>query len=370
MELAWAAEGWLSADEMFRLLGQRRPAVRSTADAVIAALVRKRHLERSSRDGASYYRPARSLAGHLAAIIGGLLERSPDTAATLELAGVSGPGGPGARIAVCYDGWWYQHAAGFFARERGTGLSMAGLHDAIRWHAAGLFGIDVRSATICGAHSLGGGDGTAFSRHEDELADRGIVRHDVPVTASKEVGADVELALTCYEIAVETRPDMIALLAGDGDFGPLAARLTGRGIRVLAPVADYAYPRLGDGAMHAVRTSAWLTRRATDTPALADLLAAADDDDYPPFLAHPFPPAEPPRPAQLEHHHGSVAKWPQGAAYGFITDDDRQTWFASIWETKDHARLAPGTPVTFAGDPSPPPGKTYPAATAIVPDPP
>jgi hypothetical protein len=65
-----------------------------------------------------------------------------------------------------------------------------------------------------------------------------------------------------------------------------------------------------------------------------------------------------------------VAKWPQGAMYGFIGDDDGQTWFASIWETRDHARLAPGTPVTFAGDPSPPPGKTYPAATAIVPDPP
>ena len=55
--------------------------------------------------------------------------------------------------------------------------------------------------------------------------------------------------------------------------------------------------------------------------------------------------------------------------YGFITDDSGQTWFAPVWETKDRARLAPGIPVTFAGDPSPPPGKTYPAATAIVPDP-
>ena len=274
------------------------------------------------------------------------------------------------RIAVCYDGWWYQHAAGFFDRARGTALSVAGLHDAIRWYSAGLFRVAVQRVTITSAHYVGGRDGTAIAQHEDELADRGVIRHDIPVVASKEVGADVELALTCYEIALETRPDLIALLAGDGDFAPLAARLTRRGIRVLAPAADYAYPRLGDGAMHAVRTSAWLTRRATDTPALADLLAAADGEDYPPFLAHPFPPAAPPRPAQLEHHHGTVAKWPQGATYGFIGDDDGQTWFASIWETKDHARLAPGTPVAFAGDPSPPPGKTYPAATAIVPDPP
>jgi hypothetical protein len=224
--------------------------------------------------------------------------------------------------------------------------------------------------TITSAHYVGGRDGTALAQHEDELADRGVIRHDIPVVASKEVGADVELALTCYEIAVEARPDMIALLAGDSDFAPLAARLTGRGIRVLAPVADYTYPRIGDGAMDTVRTSAWLTRRATDTPALADLLAAADGEGYPAFLARPFPPAGPPRPLHLQHHDGTVAKWAQGSVYGFITDDSGQTWFAPIWETKDRARLAPGTPVTFAGDPSPPPGKNYPAATDIVPGPP
>lgn len=367
MELAWSARGWLCADEISRLLGQRRPATRSTAESVVAALARKGHLEQSSCNGTSYYRPVRSLAEHLAGIISGLLERSPDTAATLELAGVSVPGSPGVRIAVCYDGWWYQNAAGFFARERGTGLSVAGLHDAIRWHAAGLFGIDVRRVTICGAHYIGGRDGTALAQHEDELADRGIIRHDVPVTASKEVGADVELALTCYEIAVETRPDMVALLAGDGDFAPLAARLTGRGIRVLTPVADFSYPRPGGGAMLTVRTSTWLTRRATDTPDLAGLLAAADGEGYPPFLARPFPPADTRGPGQPGRRHGSVARWPPGDAYGFIAGDDGQAWFAPIQATQDRARIAPGTPVTFTGDPSPPPGKSYPAATDIVP---
>jgi predicted transcriptional regulator/uncharacterized LabA/DUF88 family protein len=366
MELAWAAGGWLSAGEVFALLDQRRPTARRTAESVVAALVRKGHLERSSRDGTWRYRPVRPLAAHLAMLISSLLECSPDTAATLEAAGASRPGRPEVRIAVCYDGWWYQHAAEYLARERGTGLSIAGLHDAIRWHAAGLFEIAVRDVTISAAHYIGGRDGTALAQHEDELADRGIIRHDVPVTASKEVGGDVELALTCYELAAQTRPDMIALLAGDGDFAPLAARLTGRGIRVLIPVADFTYPRPGDGATRTVRTSTWLTRRATDTPDLTSLLAAADRQSYPPFLARPFPPAPPRGPGQPERRHGRVNNWQPGATYGFIAADDGQTWFAPIWETHDRARLEPGTPVTFTGDPSPPPGKTCPAATDII----
>jgi cold shock CspA family protein len=61
-----------------------------------------------------------------------------------------------------------------------------------------------------------------------------------------------------------------------------------------------------------------------------------------------------------------VNNWQPGSTYGFIAADDGQTWFAPIWETQDRARLEPGSPVTFTGDPSPPPGKTCPAATDII----
>jgi len=148
------------------------------------------------------------------------------------------------RVAVCYDGCWFQHAARFFARVRGTQISVAGLHDAIRWHAAGVFGCPVQQVAVTHAHYVAGRNGASPAR-DQVLTDHGIIRHDVPVTAAKgEVGADVELALTCHQLACDTSPDMIVLLAGDGDFAPLAARLAGRGLRVLVPVRrrQDAYP--------------------------------------------------------------------------------------------------------------------------------
>jgi hypothetical protein len=181
----------------------------------------------------------------------------------------------------------YTHAARYFTRAHGAEISLAGLHDVLRWHAAGLFGCPVQRVVIVAAHYLAGQD-RARPGWDQVLADQGIIRHDVPVTAAKgEVGADVELALTCYQLACETSPDVMVLLAGDGDFAPLAARLAGRGQRVLVPVANFSYPA-PPGPAITVITSAWLTRRATDTPALADLLDAAGGAEYPSSLARPF----------------------------------------------------------------------------------
>ncbi len=198
------------------------------------------------------------------------------------------PGQAGMGIAVCYDGCWYQNAARFFLQMRCAELSIRGPHDAFRWHAAGVFGCAVQRVAVTQAHYVAGRDPDAPSACWDQvLADHGVVRHDVPVTAGKgEVGADVEFALTCYQIAREGRPDMIVLVAGDGDFAPLAARLVGRGMRVLVPRANFSYP-VGRATI-TVATSALLTRRATDTPALTDLQDAAMGPDYPPFLSRPL----------------------------------------------------------------------------------
>jgi hypothetical protein len=211
--------------------------------------------------------------------------------------GAGGPGQPPAvTIAVCYDGCWYQHVSRFFDLRHGAAISVAGLHDAIRWHAAAMFSCPVQAVAITQAHYIAGRTGP--SPWDDTLDEHGITRHDVPVTATKgEVGADVELALTCYQIACDTSPAMIALLAGDGDFAPLAARLACRGVRVLVPRANFTYPR--DGTTAAITTSAWLTQRATDPPALTDLLNATQREDYPPFLTRAFPETAGPRAAAL-----------------------------------------------------------------------
>ena len=290
------------------------------------------------------------------------------------LPGIPAAAGSCLRLAVCYDGCWYQNAARFFTRVRGAELSVAGLHDTFRWHAAGVFGCPPGRVAVTQAHYVAGRDPDAGPGQWDRvLADHGIVRHDVPVTGGKgEVGADVEFALTCYQIACDTSVDMIVLVAGDGDFAPLAARLAGRGLRVLVPRANFSYPA-GESGTVTVTTSALLTRRATDTPALTDLIDAAMGPDYPPHLARPLTQAAPPAAAspagQASRHRGTVARWSPGARYGFITSSGR-TWYASAKETPGHHPLAPGTPVTFTGRPDPPPGKLYPPASAILPEPP
>jgi predicted transcriptional regulator len=372
IELAWAAGSDLDISQICERVSEHQLAAPSTVDRVVRALVRKGHLERSGRDGSWQYRPARTMAAHLGQLIAALLARSPDQARTLALAGIPTPAGSrpactGVQVAICYDGCWYQHAARCLAHERGGTLSVAGLHDAIRWHAAAVFSRPVQQVTISQAHYIAG-QSLHSSWCDSPMADHGVLYHPVPVTAAKgEVGADVELALTCYQLACETNPDMVVLMAGDGDFAPLAARLAGRGAHVLVPVANLSYPRPGDGAIVTIATSAWLTRRATSTPALTALLAAADDQDYPPFLARPFPGARAPQPARPGSRYGTVSSWAPGSPYGFITDQDGLTWFASGAHTPGRTRLKPGCQVTFDGNPDPPPGKTCPPARAIVP---
>lgn len=284
-------------------------------------------------------------------------------------AGTAEPPCPAARIAVCYDGNWYQHAARYLAHASGAEISVTGLHDAIRWHAAGVFGCPVQRVTITHAcYVAGRHPGVPATAWDQVLADHHILRRDVPVTASKgEVGADVELALTCYQIACEASPDLIALLAGDGDFAPLAARLTGRGIRVLVPRANFSYP--APAGTITVTTSAWLTRAATDTPDLTDLLDATRTPDYPRHLTRPYP-ATAPGGHHRARRRGVITSWDPASEYGFLTTDDDLTWFASIRHTPGQAPLPPGTPVTFTGDPAAPAGKSYPRARAILPLPP
>jgi hypothetical protein len=60
------------------------------------------------------------------------------------------------RVAVCDDGCFYQHAARYFAWERGTQISLAGLHDVIRWHAPALFGCPVHQVAITAARYIAG----------------------------------------------------------------------------------------------------------------------------------------------------------------------------------------------------------------------
>lgn len=274
---------------------------------------------------------------------------------------------PHVRMAVFYDGFWYQNVVRFFACTRGATMSVAGLHDTLRWYTAGLFGSAAGQVAITHAHYVAGRVPDAVpDGWEQELADHGIARHDVPVTAAKgEIGADVELALTCHQIACDTSPDMIVLLAGDGDFAPLAARLAGRGLRVLVPPANFSYS-VGRRTIK-VTTARLLSRCATDTPSLTDLVDSAMTPDYPPHLRRPLTLSQPAiSPPRVACYNGTITSWDPDALFGFISADG-QTWYASAWETPGQEPLPPGTEVMFTGHPDPAPGTNYPAARAITP---
>lgn len=70
-------------------------------------------------------------------------------------------------------------------------------------------------------------------RHEDIFVTRNITSHYLPLSNGTEKGIDVLLALETYELAITKKPDVIVLIAGDGDYIPLIRKLNGLGITTL-----------------------------------------------------------------------------------------------------------------------------------------
>lgn len=189
----------------------------------------------------------------------------------------------------------------------------------------------------------------------------GVVRHDVPVTPQKgEIGADVELALTCYQAACEQRADAVVLMSGDGDLAPAASRITALGVDLVVPVTNFRIPN-GTGVLNG-RTSNLLLRHATSAPELADLIDASESSGYPPGLLRPF--------IRDQHkagqrREGTVTIWHRNMGYCFIDAADGQTWYVNADDVSDDAALWDGKAVTFIGYAIAPEGRSYPRARDI-----
>ncbi|MFT7837804.1 hypothetical protein Q5530_16845 [Saccharothrix sp. BKS2] len=66
---------------------------------------------------------------------------------------------------------------------------------------------------------------------------------------------------------------------------------------------------------------------------------------------------------------GTVTGWQAGQPHGFITDTRGGSWFASRDDLPGNRTTLPtGTPVSFTGSPTPPPGHRYPRAYSIRPE--
>lgn len=170
-------------------------------------------------------------------------------------------GGPVFGVVVCYDGWWWSNVARYIRHSRGAQVSFAGLHDAIRWHVARLCGHPVEHVAAGEAHYVAGNvQPVPWARELDSL---GIIRHDVPVTPRKgEIGADAELALSCYQAARDSGASAVVLMSGDGDLAPLAARIKGLGVRLVVPVTNFSFPTTPARSASGPRTCCCATPRA------------------------------------------------------------------------------------------------------------
>lgn len=145
------------------------------------------------------------------------------------------------RIAVYYDGNFFSHISNYYAYEhkRRARIDIEGFQEFIRHKVAEEEQTDVRYAQIVDAHYFRGrrsaSEANLYGERQFDtvLMRAGVVTHYLPLTQRGEKGIDVSLALEAYESALLHRYDVLALIAGDGDYVPLVRKLAIAGARVM-----------------------------------------------------------------------------------------------------------------------------------------
>ena len=273
-------------------------------------------------------------------------------------------------LGVFYDGGWFAHVSDYYAirhpwRAR---IALQGLHDALRWHLHTVTGTPLAGCTLAEAHYVRARSATP-SRAFDQILDQaGVIRHDADLAGGSEKGADVLLALEVWDRAISVPLRAVALITGDADLVPLAARLRDRDVHVVVPAVDAQFTT-ERGEHSVLRTAPRLIETASTAPPLDGLLAAGLARGWP--LRYPFAAPVHGSTGEVQRgagpRQGTVTRWNPGDSSGFITETGTgASWFASRDDLPDGTpALQPGTPVTFTGSPRPKPGKRYPQAHTI-----
>lgn len=202
------------------------------------------------------------------------------------------------RIAVMIDGSYFNRVSNFYKFEHETGrrLSLSGLMDFIRVAVADMEEVPRPRARVVEAHYFRGRytlrdleDRARTASFVEEqlrndrvfdqiLAASNITPHytriDTNVDPPKEQGIDVWLALEAFDLAVSDRCDVVALVAGDGDFMPLVRKINAIGKRA----AVVAWGMKSDAGAE-VRFSSALAGAAAYFLDMADLIDHPDDAD-------------------------------------------------------------------------------------------
>ena len=148
------------------------------------------------------------------------------------------------RIGIYYDGHYFYKVSNYykFDHARQARISILGLHSYICSEISSRLNADVASCKVVEAHYFRGrsvktGNEKAIvgERYfEDALTKEGVNLHYLPLVRGgnnelKEKGIDVSLALDAYKKAAAKTFDVLALIAGDGDYLPLVRELQNMG---------------------------------------------------------------------------------------------------------------------------------------------
>lgn len=202
------------------------------------------------------------------------------------------------RIAVMIDGSYFNRVSNFYKFEHPVGrrLSLSGLMDFIRIAGADMEDVPRSRCRVVEAHYFRGRytlrdmeDRARSANFVEEtlrndrvfdqiLAASNITPHftriDTNSEPPKEQGIDVWLALEAFDLAVSDRCDVVALVAGDGDFVPLVKKINAIGKRALVA----AWGMKSEGGAE-VRYAGALAGTAAYFLDMADLIDNPDDEE-------------------------------------------------------------------------------------------
>lgn len=198
------------------------------------------------------------------------------------------------RIGVFFDGNYFLHVSNFYAyhHARRSRISIAGLHEFVRYKIADEENKDVHLCQIVDAHYFRGrlsaqeasseGNRLFYDRlFDDILTMEGVTTHYLPVRTiqgyRQERGIDVWMALEAYELALHKQFDVVVLIASDSDFVPLVRKLHTLGVRVMLLAWDYEYHD-EEGRRRSTVTSQDLWEEVTYPMAMQELIEEDDED--------------------------------------------------------------------------------------------
>jgi cold shock CspA family protein/uncharacterized LabA/DUF88 family protein len=196
------------------------------------------------------------------------------------------------RIGIFYDGNFFRRVSNYYAsaHPRRARISIEGLHNFIRSRAAEEESTHIKFTQIVDAHYFRGRMKAREAEErdilfqersfEDVLMYEGVTTHYLPKGREGEKGVDVWLALEAFEMAIYKRFDVLALIAGDGDFLPLVRKLNTLGTRVMLVGWDFSYTD-NNGTLRETRTSQLLYNEATYPMRMEEVIDAPGSENNP-----------------------------------------------------------------------------------------